>query len=124
MPNKIVQSISPILPVHNVRRAMDYYQQLGFKGTPYREGDSYAFVRRDGLELHLRQAEDLVENRNPCGVYFYLAQGTAAALEAEFRAVGARILYPLAPREWKMNEFVLSDPDGNLLRFGEDFPST
>ena len=24
--------------------------------------------------------------------------------------------------EWKVNEFVLSDPDGNLLRFGEHLP--
>lgn len=25
----------------------------------------------------------------------------------------------LAPREWKMLEFVVVDPDNNLLRFGE-----
>lgn len=63
----------------------------------------------------------LVEGNNPGnGIYFYLASGTAAALEAEFRAAGAPILSPLSPREWKMNEFVLADPDANLLRFGEE----
>jgi hypothetical protein len=114
--------IAPILPVHNLGRAMDYYRRLGFHAEPYKNG-GYAFLTRDGLEIHLRTAPDLIENQNPCGVYFYLAPGTAAALEAEFRAAGIAILSPLAPREWKMNEFVLSDPNGNLLRFGEDILS-
>jgi hypothetical protein len=26
---------------------------------------------------------------------------------------------PFAKREWKMNEFVVDDPDGNQLVFGE-----
>jgi catechol 2,3-dioxygenase-like lactoylglutathione lyase family enzyme len=111
--------IAPILPVHNLARAIDFYRQLGFSARRWQDGDGYAFINRDSLELHLRTAPDLIENQNPCGVYFYLVNGTAAALEAEFRAAGANILSPLAPREWQMNEFVLSDPDGNLLRFGE-----
>jgi uncharacterized glyoxalase superfamily protein PhnB len=122
MPDKIIQSIAPILPSHNLKRAMDYYRLLGFSCTPYQDGDDYAFLTRDGLDIHLRKAPDLIENHNPCGVYFYLASGTAAALEAEFRAAGVKILSRLEPREWKMNEFMLSDPDGNLLRFGEKLP--
>lgn len=117
---KTFQSITPILPSHDLHRAMDFYRLLGFSCTPYQEGDFYAFLTRDGLEIHLRKAPDLIESHNPCGVYFYLAAGTAAALEAEFRAAGVTILSPLEPREWKMNEFMLSDPDGNLLRFGEE----
>ncbi len=124
MSTKVIQSISPILPVHDVQRAMNYYRLLGFSCTLYQEGDFYAFLTRDGLDIHLRKAPDLIENHNPCGVYFYLADGTAAALEAEFRAAGVTILSPLESREWKMNEFMLSDPDGNLLRFGEHLPKT
>jgi len=122
MPGKVIQSICPILPVHNLRRAMDFYRLLGFSCTPYQEADFYAFLTRDGLEIHLCKATNLIEDHNPCGVYFYLADGTAAALEAEFRAAGVTILSPLESREWKMNEFMLSDPDGNLLRFGEHLP--
>jgi uncharacterized glyoxalase superfamily protein PhnB len=118
-----MRSIVPILPVHNLQRAMDYYRRLGFTAQAYQNGDGYAFLDRNGLEIHLAASELLLENRNPCGVYFYLNQGTAAALEAEFRAAGVSILSPLASREWKMNEFVLSDPDGNLLRFGEHLSS-
>ncbi|MDW5266507.1 MULTISPECIES: VOC family protein [Acidobacteriaceae] len=119
---QIFQSITPILPIHDLQRAMDFYRLLGFSCTRYQEGNFYAFLSRDDLDIHLRKAPDLIESHNPCGVYFYLAADTAAALEAEFRAAGVTILSPLEPREWKMNEFMLSDPDGNLLRFGEELP--
>jgi len=120
MPAQSIARIVPILPVENLARAMDFYRLLGFSGHAWRDGDTYAFLTRDQLDIHLRTAPDLIEGQNPSGVYFYLADGTAAALESEFRAAGVKILSPLARREWNMNEFVLSDPDGNLLRFGED----
>jgi catechol 2,3-dioxygenase-like lactoylglutathione lyase family enzyme len=120
MAKQTIARIVPILPVNNLARAMDFYRLLGFSAHAWRDGDSYAFLTRDQLDIHLRTAPDLIEGQNPSGAYFYLADGTAAALEAEFRAAGVKILSPLAPREWNMNEFVLSDPDGNLLRFGED----
>ena len=120
MPAKFLDRIVPILPVKNLARAMDFYRILGFSAHAWHDGDSYAFLTRDQLDIHLRAAPDLIEDQNPSGVYFYIADGTAAALESEFRTAGVKILSPLTPREWKMNEFMLSDPDGNLLRFGED----
>jgi catechol 2,3-dioxygenase-like lactoylglutathione lyase family enzyme len=120
MPETSIARIVPILPVKNLGRAMDYYRLLGFSAHAWHDGDAYAFLTRNQLDIHLRTAPDLIEGQNHSGVYFYLADNSAAALEAEFQAAGVQILSPLAPREWKMNEFVLSDPDGNLLRFGED----
>ena len=122
MPAQSIARIVPILPVNNLARAMDFYRLLGFSAHAWQDGDSYAFLTRDQLDIHLRTAPDLIEGQNPSGVYFYLADHTASALEAGFRAAGVKILSPLAPREWKMNEFVVSDPDGNLLRFGEYLP--
>ncbi|HEX8712270.1 MAG TPA: VOC family protein [Terracidiphilus sp.] len=114
----------PILAVKDLATAIEFYGRLGFVARRYRDGDSYAFLSRDGVELHLCRSDALAERENPGnGVYFYLVGGSAASLEAEFRAAGAPILSPLAPREWKMNEFVLADPDGNLLRFGEELRS-
>ena len=124
MAKQPIARIVPILLVKNLARAMNYYRRLGFATKAYEDGDDYGFLTRDAFEIHLTQSDMLVEDHNPgCGVYFYLASGTAAALEAEFRTAGVKILSSLAPREWKMNEFVLSDPDANLLRFGEDLPS-
>ncbi|MEO6802446.1 MAG: VOC family protein [Granulicella sp.] len=114
-------SHAPILPVKDIARAIAFYTQLGFSAEAYEDGEIYAFLTRDTLDIHLRKAPDLVEGNNPSGIYFYLESG-AAALEAEFRAAGVKILSPLEPRPWKMNEFMVSDPDGNLLRFGESLP--
>ena len=118
--NSILRAV-PILAVKNMTRSIELYRRLGFIAQRYRDGDSYAFLNRDGFDLHLCQSDVLAEDQHPGnGVYFYLACGSAASLEGEFRAAGASIVSPLAQREWKMNEFVLADPDGNLLRFGEE----
>ena len=121
MPNPPIHYLAPILPVKDLARAMDFYRKLGFHAEPYENGPGYGFLCRDEVELHLSQSDMLIPKHNPGGVYFYLAPGTAAALEAEFRAAGASILSPLAPRQWKMNEFVLSDPDGNIVEVSQGF---
>ena len=124
----LLRSIIPILPVHSIARAVEFYHSLGFSTSPYGDADDYAFAFRDGLEIQLRRAPDLEhglpQHSNPSGCYFLLQPGAALALEAEFRAAGVPILSPLAPREWRMFEFMVSDPDANLLRFGEPVPST
>ncbi len=121
--NSILRTV-PMLAVADLTRSIEFYRRLGFVAKRYRDGDGYAFLTRDRFELHLCRSDTLVEGQHPGnGVYFYLARGSAGTLEVEFRAAGAPMLSPLAPREWKMNEFVLADPDGNLLRFGEELPS-
>ena len=124
MTNKSIALAVPVLPVRDLTRAIEFYHRLGFSSKRYKDGDNYAFTQRDGHELHLRRFTALEADQNPASVYFYLIEGTAAALEAEFRATGITIREPLAPREWKMNEFALNDPDGNQLVFGENVSST
>jgi catechol 2,3-dioxygenase-like lactoylglutathione lyase family enzyme len=119
MANASIAIVVPVLPVSNLTRAIDFYHLLGFTSKRYQDGDAYAFINRDGHELHLTKSDRLAESQSPSGVYFYLIDGTAAALEAEFRAARVPIAEPLAPRDWKMNEFVVKDPDGNQLVFGE-----
>jgi catechol 2,3-dioxygenase-like lactoylglutathione lyase family enzyme len=119
MANSSITLIVPVLPVSNLTRAIDFYHRLGFTSKRYKDGHTHAFIHRDGHELHLTTLRLLTENQSPSGAYFYLTDGSAAALEAEFRTAGVPIAEPLAPREWKMNEFVVNDPDGNQLVFGE-----
>jgi len=119
MSSEAIALAVPILPVRDLMRAIEFYRRLGFTAKRYRDGDFYAFIQRDGRQLHLSKTPELVPENNFVRVYFYLHDGTAAALEAECRAAGMAIVEPLAPREWKMNEFVLRDPDGNRLIFGE-----
>ena len=105
--------------MRDLTRAIEFYEQLGFTAKRYRDGDFYAFIQRDGWELHLSKSPELIPEHNFVRVYFYLREGTVSALEAHCRATGLTIVEPLAPREWKMKDFVLRDPDGNRLIFGE-----
>ena len=119
MSSDTIAVVVPILPVRDLTQAIDFYERLGFTAKRYRDLDFYAFLQRDGCELHLSRTPELVPENNFVRIYFYLREGTAAALEAHCRAVGVSIVEPLTPREWKMKEFVLRDPDGNRLIFGE-----
>lgn len=120
MPKHPITHVVPILCVRDMARAIDFYQLLGFTAHRYQGGDGYTFLHRGPWQLHLSQSDMLPGGENPGnGVYFYLASDTAAALQEEFRAAGASIRSPLSLREWRMNEFVVVDPDENLLRFGE-----
>ena len=112
--------VVPILPVRDLTRAMAFYRRLGFSAHSWQNGNTYAFIQRDGHELHLSRSEKLTGNQSPAAAYFYLVKGTAESLEAEFRAAAIEILEPLAPRPWNMKDFTISDPDGNMLHFGED----
>ena len=119
MSSETIAVVVPILPVRDLTRAIEFYEQLGFTATRYRDGDFYAFIQRDGRELHLSKTPELIPEHNLVRVYFYLREGTVSALEAECRIAGMTIVEPLGAREWKMREFVLRDPDGNRLIFGE-----
>jgi catechol 2,3-dioxygenase-like lactoylglutathione lyase family enzyme len=119
MSRDVIAVVVPILPVRDLTTAIQFYERLGFTAKRYHDGDFYAFIQRDGRQLHLSKTPELVPEHNFVRVYFYLHDGTAAALEAECRAAGMTIVEPLTPREWKMKEFVLRDPDGNRLIFGE-----
>ena len=119
MPSETIALVVPILPVRDLTRAIEFYKQLGFTAKRYRDGDFYAFIQRDGQEVHLSKTLELVPEHNLVRVYFYLREGSAATLEAQCRAAGMPIVEPLSPREWKMKEFVVRDPDGNRLIFGE-----
>ena len=123
MSKRTIELVVPVLPVRDLTRAIDFYNRLGFTSKRYQDGDSYAFINRDGHELHLTRSPNLFEAHSPSGAYFYLTEGSAAALEAEFLAAGIPLTERLAPREWKMNEFALRDPDGNQLVFGENLAS-
>jgi len=111
-------SPNPARPRRGTRHGLLPSPRLHCKA--WQNGATYAFIQRDGLELHLSRSEKLSGNQSPSAAYFYLIKGAAESLEAEFRAAGIQILNPLAPRPWKMKDFTISDPDGNMLHFGEE----
>jgi catechol 2,3-dioxygenase-like lactoylglutathione lyase family enzyme len=109
------QQAAPILCVRDLDVALDFYGRLGFSLSVRYDG--YALLACECVQLHLRVDRALRPEENPCGAYFYLegVDGFAEAVEAE----DVQLLEPPSDRSWCMRECSISDPDGNLLRFGE-----
>lgn len=121
---------SPILGVVRVRRSAEYYRDvLGFRLDPdgvfqpsADEPDGvYAIVRRPGVVLHFQiRREVLPPRERPAferDVYVYV--DALDAVHAELLRRGAMIVSPPAMAPHGIREFVVEDPDGHRLAFGE-----
>ncbi len=97
--------------------SVEFYQKLGFVCEPYEDGSHYAFLSRDGQELHLGLMEAPEFTFNAMGVYFVVAD--ADDFYDEALPAGISCLSEPEEKPWRMREFAISDPDGTLLRFGQ-----
>ena len=107
-----VQRIAPIFAVRDLDAALAYYQRLGFRVRPYR-GGGYGFASRDGVELHLGLVP--ADDRRAGSAYLFVDDADAVA--AEWHSAGVEV-HPPQGTEWGMHEGTVTDPDGNVIRFG------
>ena len=116
-------SLAPQFLVDDLARMMAFYRDaLGFRfGEPW--GGFYAIGRRDGLELHLKEAPKNAEERRHRRANEHLDAYAGVigidALYAQCVAAGATILKPLAATSWGTRDFYLEDPEGYIIGFGE-----
>jgi catechol 2,3-dioxygenase-like lactoylglutathione lyase family enzyme len=105
----------PILTVDDLAASVRYYRdKLGFKlDWEYGEPPDFASVSRgDGVLFMCQRCQG-----HP-GAWMMLFTRDVDKLHDELRKRGATI--KMAPRDqpWGMREMQVSDPDGNVLRFG------
>ena len=108
-----IQATIPVLASLDLAQSRRFYaERLGF--ACLLQAPDYLILARDGCELHFWLAGDrhIAENTS-CYV-----RGDTAALHAEFTRRGLE-LPPPAQRSWGMRELYVTDPHGNLLKFGE-----
>jgi catechol 2,3-dioxygenase-like lactoylglutathione lyase family enzyme len=113
-------SAMPTLPVLSVESAIAFYTAaLGFSLT-FRNGSSFAIVARDSIELGLTtvEASGVSAGRGRC----YLKLTGIEALYSDYLAKGVSILHELREESYGMKEFMIADPDGNQINFGEPVP--
>lgn len=109
--------VHPIVPVRDLRAALEHYRALGFRVQPYADGDDYGFADRGGVQLHLTYQPSSYYGPGAIGV-LYLDVDDADALFAEWSAVeGGQISAP-EDMPWGRHEGIYRDPDGNVIRFG------
>lgn len=104
----------PVLPVSNVRRAIEFYESLGFEVVA--TYDEYAIVNFEGAEVHLARMDGIDPRNTMSGAY--LRVDDAAAVHRRWIDAGAREIQPVATQPYGITEFATEDIDGNLWRVG------
>ena len=122
----VIAAAEPQLFVADIRSSCDFFtKKLGFTiAFTYGEPPFYAQVMRDGVRLNLRCVEQPVidaelRNREEL-LSASLTVATAEEIKAlflEFQASGATFFQTLKRQPWGARDFIVNDPDGNLLLF-------
>ena len=114
-----------MLRVRNARQSQRFYEdRLGFRTTwEHDPGDGYPVfleVSRDSVAFHLSEhAGD-----GPLAVQVYVNVADARKLFEELIGRGVTHLEAPEEAEWGELTFTLTDPDGNVLRFGSAIESS
>ena len=117
-----LNKVCPQLPAADVNEAARWYRdKLGFTINRFYPEHGFAIVRRDDIEIHFWTCK---ERRIAEHTSAYFRVDDIDALHATLAGAndGGR-LSEVADRAWGMREFYVTDPDGNLLKFGVPAPA-
>jgi uncharacterized glyoxalase superfamily protein PhnB len=126
LPKAVLIAAEPQLFVADIKASCDFFiQKLGFAvAFVYGDPPFYGQVKRDAAALNLRCVDrpvvDPVLREREHLLSAALTVATSAEIEqlyAEFQAAGVAFHQPLERQDWGAKNFVISDPDGNLLLF-------
>ncbi|OGB13208.1 MAG: glyoxalase [Burkholderiales bacterium RIFCSPLOWO2_12_67_14] len=106
----------PVLASLNLKRTLDFYKTvLGFQTRQFEEF-AYGMAVRGDTELHFWACDDK-----------RIAENTSCYIRVEDIAAVHRELSPRLPSlrdvvrtAWGMDEIHVIDPDGNLIKFGQE----
>lgn len=124
-PNEpVLTGAEPQLFVSDIGAACAFFeQQLGFTVVfSHGEPPFYGQVRRDSVRLNLRHVDDPVftgavrEDDQLLSASITVEQ--VKALYTEYVAADVEFHQTLKRQPWGANQFVVRDPDGNLILFG------
>lgn len=113
----------PVLPVHDVAAAVQYYVEvLGFahdllSGDPPPHGS--VTRGRVGIQFTCVPDRDGTQGTRSYSGWTYIWVTDADSLCEEYRSRGARITFGPESGPHGMREFEIADPHGHRLRFGQ-----
>jgi uncharacterized glyoxalase superfamily protein PhnB len=122
----VITAAEPQLFVADIKSSCDFFaSQLGFAvAFTYGEPPFYAQVKRDGARINLRcVARPVIDQALRDREQLLSASLTVAsaqeikALFLEFQAAGVTFFQTLKSEPWGARDFIVRDPDGNLLLF-------
>jgi uncharacterized glyoxalase superfamily protein PhnB len=115
----------PEIPAANVDKAAAYYvNTLGFTFDWGNDEGGIAGISRGDCRLFITNASFRESYGNVGPALFWLnlhSKGEVDALFAQWKAAGASVVSEPEDKPWKLREFIVADPDGNLIRVFYDF---
>lgn len=124
--NLNLEPAQPTLYVADVLATCAFFgERLGFETVfTYGEPPFYGQVRRDAARINLRCVDppvfvgDIREREQLHATDIEVAD--VDGLYAEIQARGAPVFQALCLHPWGVRDFVVRDPDGNLIAFGHN----
>ncbi|MBR1124008.1 VOC family protein [Bradyrhizobium lablabi] len=122
----VITAAEPQLFVSDIAASCDFFtSRLGFTvAFTYGDPPFYAQVKRDGARLNLRHVDRPVidpalrDREELLAASLTVARAEEiAALFSEFQAAGVTFFQMLRQQPWGARDFIVRDPDGNLLLF-------
>ena|SRR5688572_25842995 len=119
----------PILPARSLDETRVFYERLGFAVVGWwpSEFGGYAILVRGDLEMHFFALADLSPLENYAQAYWRVTNVDALHAEcatAGLPSSGVPRLDRVENKPWGMREFAIVDPNGNLIRVGENRASS
>jgi catechol 2,3-dioxygenase-like lactoylglutathione lyase family enzyme len=129
----MIRRLTPELDVANLDRSLTFYVEvLGFRILFDRPEERFAYLDLNGIHLMLEEAAGPgrrfrtapLEHPYGRGVNFQIEVDDVDAIHARIQLAALDLIIPLEVRwyrqgqiDYGMQQFVVADPDGYLLRF-------
>ena len=111
--------VAPVYPVADISKATEWYSQVfGFKHIVNPPGEplpSYAVLYRDEVRLHLLRRDEA-----PHGLSAVPGRSSGSTrgwttFRTRAESLGANVLQRPDARPWGHRDFMVADPDGNVV---------
>ena len=112
--------VAPVYPVADVAKAIEWYSQVfGFEARianpPSEPVPSYAVLYRDEVRLHLLRRDEAPHGLSaPVQAQFWI-DSELDDVFTRAESLGANVLQRPVARPWGHRDFMVADPDGNVV---------
>jgi catechol 2,3-dioxygenase-like lactoylglutathione lyase family enzyme len=109
----------PVLDCSDMAASLAFWRdKLGFDAATWGEPPTFAIMQRGAVSiaLALRPKDEVAVSRN-WAAYLYVKD--VDALYAEYEALGIALPHAPETRFYNCREFVVDDPDGHVIAFGQ-----